>query len=145
MKRSAVDRLLPLMKARTQLAKIGFEGLARQRNELLQQAAMLRAQAMKPSSEGEPDTNVCALAHGDKRAARLLAIAKADRSKAQGLADAVSARRKTVETALQRETALEEIVKNLDEEDRKSKNHREETQHELIRTLRSLEKPAPER
>lgn len=142
MKRGKLGKLLPLIKAKTQLEKFVFEQIRCEQDSLLQRAAMLRKTAMQPMVAGRAEkSSVSFLAHGERHASQRLGQARMARLDADKLSDAAAAQRDKVVIALQREHALAQLALSFEKQQRTAQNKREEGRHEGLQIVRALEPP----
>ena len=142
MKQETVRRLVSLMKTKTQLERFNYEEVKHRNQAALQNADALRKEAMATHQIQPSESGAMLYQQHEKHVTRLFANAKSEKQYADSLIDLMGERRVKVKAALQREIALEEVKKRLDNEYRQSRNKREETQHELVRSMKTIRREA---
>ncbi len=138
MKQETVNHLASLMKTKTQLERFNYEEVKQRNLDALQNAAALRKEALTRPEIPPSESGAMLFQQHEKHVTRLLEDAKLKKQYADSLIDVMGQRRQMVKIALQREIALKDMARKLEEEHRKSRNKREEAQHEHVRSMKSL-------
>jgi len=141
-KQETVHKLASLMKTKTQLERFQYEEVKQHNMSALQEAAKLRGQALTMPQAMPENSGAMVFQQHEKNVTRLLDHAKSKKQYADSLVDLMDERRQMVKAALQREIALEEIANRLKEEQRISRNKREEAQHEHVRSMKTIRRKA---
>jgi len=137
-KQKTISRLVSLMKTKTQLERFNYEEVKQRNLAALQNAATLRKEALTMPEILPSESGAMIFKQHEKHVTRLLETAKLKKQYADSLIDVMGERRQMVKAALQREMALKEMARKLEEERRQSRNKREEAQHEHVRSMKSL-------
>lgn len=139
MKPGDAEDLLSLMKAKTQAEQYAYEGLKRQHAIVRERSAQLRKEATTPPTTEPGEFSADFYKQDAARVAHLLAQAKRFQQQAEELEGELTVKRQRLEKALQRELALAKLIEAFQIKARKDFNKNEESQHELVRTVRKLQ------
>jgi len=142
MKQSDAVQLFSLMKAKTQVEQVAFDGIKRRHSAMLKAASDLRKRA-KISAKAQPgEFTIDFYRLNEKHVMGLLNAAKEQEKMAATLVPDLTLARRRLEKALQKELALENLSNRFKAHARQEANKTEERQQELFRSGDTTNQPS---